>query len=140
MIIDHFEKYKAKDHTDRYRTIFKDDITPLITATKPAFREGDDIPKTNLRQVDKDGYSYYVWREGVKVEEKRGFRKTPQENASIECQVVWKGLVEIFNAGKIEEFTESKNFFVKGMRAYAERRLAMDHPFTESALKGEVYD
>jgi hypothetical protein len=138
MIIDHFEKYQAKDQTNRYKTIFKDDPVPLITATKPAFREGDDIPEDILRRVDKDDYSYYVWKKGTKVEDKRGFRRTPQENASIECQVVWKGLVEIFNADKMEDFTNSDNIFVKGMRAYAERRLALDHPFTKDAIEGEA--
>jgi hypothetical protein len=131
MKIVRFEKYQAKDHTDRYRTFFKEIDVPLITATKPAFGEGDDIPETRLRLVEKDDYAYYVWKDGVELSAKKGYHKTPEEIASIECQVVWKGLVDIFVAGKIEELETSQSPFVKAIARYAERRLVQDHPMIE---------
>ena len=56
-------------------------------------------------------------------------------NASIELQVVWKGLMECYIAGKIEDFYASENPLVKAMRHYAERRLVQDHPIIEEDLK-----
>lgn len=130
-----FEKYQAHDNTDRYKTVFEEDDIPLITATKPAFQEGDDIPENNLRLVEKDGYSYRVWKAGVTLDQKRGFQASPEKIASFEGQAVFKAIVDIFIAGKIEEFETSKNPYIMGIRNYAERRLVQDHPIIEEMLE-----
>ena len=125
------DPYKAKDKTDRWKVSFEGDPNPLIMGTPPAFGLGTDLPKEQLKLTQKNHYYFYTL---VKQEE-TPFMTPAERNASIELQVVWKGLMDCFNAGKMEEFTTSENRFVKGMRRYAERRLVQDHPFIEEALK-----
>jgi hypothetical protein len=124
------EPYKAKDQTDRWKVIFEGDPNPLIMGTPPAFGLGTDLPKDQLKLTSKNHYYFYT----LIQQEKTPYSRTPEQNASIELQTVWKGLVEIFVAGKLEEFETSDSLFVKGMRRYAERRLVQDHPFIEENI------
>jgi len=135
MKVINIEQYKAKDETDRWKVIFEGDPNPLIMGTEPSFVIGTDLPNDQLKLTSKNHAYFYTL-----VAQEKSYSRTPEQAASIEGQTVFKALAEIFIAGKLEEFSESKNYFVKGMRAYAERRLVQDHPFTEGALKGEVYD
>lgn len=128
------EAYKAKDKTQRWKISFEGDETPLIMAAEPTFSTGEDVPDNTLKKVNMDTYSYYI----LASDTKRTFKKygrTPGETASIELQGVWKGLVEIFVSGKMEEFETSQSPFVKGMHRYAERRLVQDHPIVEEAMR-----
>ena len=130
MKVTRIEPYKAKDQTDRWKVIFEEDPNPLIMGTKPSFDIGTDLPKDQLKLTSKNHYYFYA----LVQQEKSSFSRTPDQAASIELQTVWKGLVEIFVAGKLEEFETSERPFVKGMRRYAERRLVQDHPMVEEAI------
>jgi len=124
------EPYKAKDKTDRWKVIFEGDPNPLIMGTEPSFVIGTDLPKDQLKLTSKNHAYFYTL-----VAQEKSYSRTPEQAASIELQTVWKGLVEIFIAGKLEEFETSESPFVKGMRRYAERRLVQDHPMVEEALR-----
>jgi hypothetical protein len=125
------EPYKAKDQTDRWKISFEGDPNPLIMGTPPAFSIGTDLPKEQLKLTEKNRYYFYV----LTKQEEMPFMTPAERNASIELQVVWKGLVDIFVAGKMEEFEASKIPLVMGMRRYATRRLVQDHPLIEADLK-----
>jgi hypothetical protein len=125
------EPYKAKDQTDRWKISFEGDPNPLIMGTPPAFGLGTDLPKDQLKLTSKNHYYFYTL---VKAED-TPFMTPAEKNASIELQVVWKGLMDCFIAGKLDELETSENPLAKGMRRYAERRLVQDHPYTAEALE-----
>ena len=131
MKVINIEPYKARDKTDRWKVIFEDDPNPLIMGTEPSFVIGTDLPKDQLKLTSKNRAYFYT----LVAQEKPFYSRTPEQAASIEGQTVFKALVEIFVAGKMEEFEASESPFVMGMRRYAERRLVQDHPMVEEALK-----
>ena len=133
MKVTKIEPYKAKDQTDRWKIQFGGDAPPLIMGEQPTFQEGTAIAKNTLRRINKGTYSYYVIP-GEGKKSYKDYNRSPEQSASIEGQTVFKALVEIFLAGKMDEFESSENPFVMGIRRYAERRLVQDHPYTKDAL------
>ena len=130
MKVTKIEQYKAKDQTDRWKVIFEGDPNPLIMGTEPSFAIGTDLPEDQLKLTSKNHAYFYT----LIAQEKTPYSRTPEQAASIEGQTVFKALVEIFLAGKMDEFETSKNPLVMGIRRYAERRLVQDHPYTQDAL------
>jgi hypothetical protein len=120
------EPYKARDQTDRWKVIFEGDPNPLIMGTEPGFVIGTDLPKDQLKLTSKNHAYFYTL-----IAQEKPYSRTPEQAASIEGQTVFKALVEIFIAGKIEELETSQNPFVQAISRYAERRLIQDHPMIE---------
>jgi hypothetical protein len=124
------ETYKARDKTDRWKVSFEGDTNPLIMGTPPTFKVGTDIPKEQLKLTEKNNAYFYTL---LKTEE-QPFNAV-ERNASIELQVIFKGIVDLFIAGKLDDFVNSENYLAMGAMRYAERRLVHDHPLVEEALK-----
>jgi len=112
------EPYQSRGGDDRWKVIFEESQYPLILIESPDIAPGDTIPKSKLHLIQKEGYAYFVPKETHEA--------TSPRSESIETQVVWKGLVDIFVAGKLDELATSTNYLAIGIRAYAERRLVQD--------------
>ena len=129
MLVTAIKPYNAQNGSDRWKISFADDERPLIMTYEPKFSTGKDIPQEDLKLVTKSNekgeYQYWV-PTGKPPQAARKPWRSPEETASIECQTVWKGLVEIFNADKIEELWKSTNPLAVGIRHYAMKRLLRD--------------
>ena len=126
------EPYMSKTGEDRWKVLFEDSEYPLILIKEPQIEAGEIIPEDKLHFIQKEGYAYFVPKQSAQHRpQQRRYGKTPEERASIETQVVWKGLVDIFVAGKLDELATSTNYLAIGIRAYAERRLVQDQCLPE---------
>lgn len=136
MKVQNIEIYQAKDGSDRWKVTFKDSEYPLIADKQPTFEEGHEIPGDKLRLIQKGQHTYFVWAVRAKRQPQAGrsYGRSPDQAASIETQVVWKGLVELLIAGKLDELIESKNHLAMGIRRYAERRLVQDLALMEDEI------
>jgi len=130
MKVINIEKYPARDGSDRWKVLLEDDPSPLIMGVAPDFPIGTDLPKDRLKLTSKNHAYFYTL---VKQEEAQ-FMTPAEKSASIEGQVVWRGIIDCFIAGKLDELTESQNRLAKAIVHYAERRLVQDHPMIEEVL------
>ena len=123
MLVTAIQPYKARDQTERWKITFAEDESPLILTAEPTFSTGEDVPKEDLKLIDKGEYKYWV------PKTKPQPWRSPEETASIETQTVWKGLVEMFNAGKLKDLWDSTNPLAVGIKTYAINRLIKDGSF-----------
>lgn len=132
MKVQSVEPYTSKAGDDRWKVIFEDSEYPLILIKQPDVEVGETIPEEKLQFIQKGTYAYFVPKQAHQgTSQGRKYGRSREEGASIETQVVWKGLVEIFIAGKLEELATSTNYLATGIRAYAERRLTQDQCLPE---------
>jgi hypothetical protein len=130
MKVINIEQYKARDKTDRWKISFEGDPNPLIMGTPPTFKVGTDFPKEQLKLTEKNRAYFYVL-----TKEDEADNETPTKQRSIELQAIFRGIVDLFIAGKLDDFVNSENHLAMGAMRYAERRLVHDHPLVEEALK-----
>ena len=124
------EPYTSKTGEDRWKVIFEDSEYPLILIEQPQVEVGETIPKSKLHLIQREGYSYFVPQQTSRPSQ-QGYATSRDRSESIETQVVWKGLVDIFVAGKLDELATSTNYLAIGIRTYAERRLGQDQCLPE---------
>lgn len=127
------ETYQARDGSDRWKVIFETSDYPLILGEQPDFEAGHEISGDTIRLIQKEHYAYFVPKtdQPQSGRQQQGYGRSPDVAASIETQVVWKGLVDLLIAGKVDELMTSTNPLVMGVRRYAERRLALDSGIPE---------
>lgn len=130
------EPYKAKDQTNRWKVIFEEiPDTPLILGKEPSFQAGADIDADKLNLVQKGDYSYYTWKHDQPKNEKRSYGRSIEETNAIKAQVAVKAIVDLEVAGKLDEFTESKNTLAIGAREWLKAALIHDNELVAEAIK-----
>ena len=126
------EPYQAKDGSDRFKVIFETSDYPLILGEQPDFEAGHEISGDTIRLIQKEHYAYFVPKtDQPQKGQQQAYGRSSEVAISIETQVVWKGLVDLLIAGKVDELMTSTNPLVMGVRRYAERRLALDSGIPE---------
>lgn len=126
------EPYKAKDGSDRWRVRFEERTEPLILGQAPKFGQGTDIAEDKVKLIQKDDYSYFVWKEAQAP--KKSYQRSPEETSAIQAQVAVKILADIFIAGKIKELQESNDYLASSLREWLKAALMHD-PLTQKTME-----
>ena len=119
------------DHKPYWKVLFQGTRTPLIAWDKPAFKEGDNIPAESLI-LDSEKQVYSL-KGDSRAEE------ASTKDSSIREQTAVKAIIDLFCAGKMQDFQESNDYLVTTARAWITAAL-LHGPVTSHGLKGKVED
>lgn len=81
------ESYTARDGSPRQKLTLEGTEYPLILGAEPVYNEGDDIPRDQLDLRSRGGNTYYILKQP---------RRSPEESAAIERQVILKVAVDMY--------------------------------------------
>jgi hypothetical protein len=120
---------RRSDQKIYYRCWFEGCEKPLITWETPQFKEGEDLSQDKL-VLSEDGQTWLLKGDSR--------ADTTERDSSIREQTAIKAIVEIFSAGKIQEFEESTDSLVVNAREWITAAL-VHGPLMSTLLPGNIH-